>query len=34
MTLVHLDDTTMTWSQSVMLEGEPFVITMNFNKLQ
>jgi len=34
MGLEHLDDTTMTWSMTVSLEGKPFVITMNFNKLQ
>ena len=34
MMLTHLDDATMTWTQTVSLEGEPFVITMNFNKLQ
>jgi len=33
MTLQHLDDVTMTWTQTVSLEGKPFVITMNFNKL-
>lgn len=34
MKLAHLDDTTMTWTQTVSLEGKPFVITMNFNKIQ
>ncbi|WP_378187888.1 lipocalin [Aquimarina sp. W85] len=34
MTLESLDETTMTWTQTVSLEGKPFVITMNFNKLQ
>ncbi len=34
MALKHLDDTTMTWAMTVSLEGKPFVITMNFNKLQ
>ncbi len=34
MALIHLDDTTMTWTQTVSLEGKPFVITMNFNKIQ
>ncbi|MBQ4819457.1 lipocalin family protein [Aquimarina sp. MMG016] len=34
MALKHLDDTTMTWTQTVSLEGKPFVITMDFNKLQ
>lgn len=34
MTLKHLDATTMTWTQTVSLEGKPFVITMDFNKIQ
>ncbi len=34
MALQHLDDSTMTWAMTVSLEGSPFVITMNFNKLQ
>ncbi|WP_108869147.1 lipocalin family protein [Aquimarina aquimarini] len=34
MLLKHLDTTTMTWTMTVSLEGKPFVITMNFNKLQ
>ncbi|WP_106793561.1 lipocalin family protein [Aquimarina sp. Aq78] len=34
MLLDHLDDATMTWKMTVSLEGKPFVITMNFNKLQ
>ncbi|MDY8136112.1 lipocalin family protein [Aquimarina sp. 2201CG5-10] len=34
MALKHLDDATMTWTQTVSLEGKPFVITMNFNKIQ
>ena len=34
MGLLHLDDTTMTWTQTVSLEGKPFVITMKFNKIQ
>ena len=34
MALQHLDDATMTWAMTVNLEGKPFVITMNFNKLQ
>ncbi|TYP75240.1 lipocalin family protein [Aquimarina intermedia] len=34
MTLESLDETTMTWTQTVSLEGKPFVITMNFNKIQ
>lgn len=34
MTLKHLDDTTMTWTQTVSLEGSPFMITMNFNKIK
>ncbi|GAA3511026.1 hypothetical protein GCM10022393_25920 [Aquimarina addita] len=34
MTLKHLDDTSMIWTQTVSLEGSPFMITMNFNKLQ
>lgn len=33
MTLEYLDANVMTWSQSVMLEGEPFVVTMNFAKM-
>ncbi|AXT59500.1 lipocalin [Aquimarina sp. AD10] len=33
MALQHLDDATMTWAMTVSLEGKPFVITMNFNKL-
>ena len=28
-----LDQNNMTWTQTISLEGEPFVITMNFNKL-
>ncbi|KAA1244664.1 lipocalin family protein [Aquimarina sp. RZ0] len=34
MTLQHLDETTMTWTQAVTLEGKPFMIIMNFNKIQ
>lgn len=34
MLLQHLDGTTMTWTMTVSLEGKPFVITMNFNKIQ
>lgn len=34
MSLQHLDENTMTWTQTVSLEGKPFVITMDFNKLQ
>ncbi|SHI45261.1 lipocalin family protein [Aquimarina spongiae] len=34
MALQHLDDATMSWAMTVSLEGKPFVITMNFNKLQ
>lgn len=33
MSLKHLDDATMTWAMTVSLEGKPFVITMNFNKI-
>ncbi len=33
MALKHLDEATMTWAMTVSLEGKPFVITMNFNKL-
>ncbi|TPN88857.1 lipocalin family protein [Aquimarina algicola] len=33
MALQHLDSTTMTWAMTVSLEGKPFVITMNFNKI-
>lgn len=31
--LVYLTDTTMTWEQTLTLEGKPFTIRMNFNKL-
>ena len=31
--LVSLTETTMTWEQTVTLEGSPFVIRMNFTKL-
>ncbi|WP_103068292.1 lipocalin family protein [Aquimarina sediminis] len=34
MLLQHLDESTMTWTMTVSLEGKPFVITMNFNKVQ
>ena len=34
MGLPLLDENQMTWTQTVSLEGEPFVITMNFNKIQ
>ena len=33
MTLAYLDQTNMTWIQTVSLEGKPFVITMKFTKL-
>ncbi|MEW7278949.1 lipocalin family protein [Aquimarina sp. 2201CG1-2-11] len=33
MALKHLDEATMTWAMTVSLEGKPFVITMNFNKI-
>lgn len=31
--LVELSETSMTWEQTVTLEGSPFVIRMNFTKL-
>lgn len=31
--LAHLDDTTMRWEQTVLLEGNPFIISMNFSKI-
>jgi hypothetical protein len=31
--LVQLSDTTMQWQQTVLLEGKPFVINMNFTKI-
>lgn len=31
--LVSLTETSMTWEQTVTLEGKPFVIRMNFTKL-
>lgn len=31
--LASLTDTAMTWDQTVILEGKPFVIRMNFTKL-
>jgi len=34
MILKNLEDTKMTWTMTTSLEGKPFVITMNFNKLQ
>ena len=34
MSLTHLDDNAMIWTQTVSLEGKPFTITMNFNKYQ
>lgn len=33
MNLSYLDVEKMTWTQQVMLEGDPFVITMNFDKI-
>ena len=33
LTLAYLDETSMTWTQTVSLEGKPFMITMKFNKL-
>ncbi|WP_037321624.1 lipocalin family protein [Salegentibacter sp. Hel_I_6] len=33
MNLKSLSDSQMVWEQSVMLEGSPFVIRMNFSKL-
>ncbi|MBZ9631750.1 lipocalin family protein [Salegentibacter sp. LM13S] len=33
MNLKSLSETQMVWEQSVMLEGSPFVIRMNFSKL-
>lgn len=33
MTIQQLDESVMTWTQTVSLEGKPFVITMNFNKI-
>ena len=33
MTLAYLDQTNMTWTQTVSLEGKPFEITMKFTKL-
>ncbi|PQV49430.1 lipocalin-like protein [Jejuia pallidilutea] len=32
--LTQLSDTNMQWQQSVSVEGKPFVINMNFTKLQ
>ena len=34
MNLAYLDQTNMTWTQTVSLEGKPFMITMKFTKLQ
>ena len=31
--LTQLSETTMQWEQTIMLEGKPFVIYMNFNKI-
>lgn len=31
--LVQLDESTMTWTQTVYVDGKPFIITMNFSKL-
>ena len=31
--LTHLDDTTMQWQQSLLVDGAPIVIYMNFSKL-
>jgi hypothetical protein len=31
--LAQLDETTMTWTQSLNVDGKPFTITMNFSKL-
>ncbi|WP_459211211.1 lipocalin family protein [Aquimarina rhabdastrellae] len=33
MGLDHLDDQVMTWKMTTILEGKPFVITMNFSKI-
>ncbi|MEC3906403.1 lipocalin family protein [Tamlana sp. 2201CG12-4] len=33
LTLAALSDTVMTWEQTLSVEGEPFVISMNFSKL-
>ncbi|MBE9490521.1 MAG: lipocalin family protein [Bacteroidetes bacterium] len=32
--LTQLSDTTMQWQQTVSLEGNPFIINMNFSKTQ
>lgn len=32
LTLKTLSDTTMQWQQTVMVDGEPFIINMNFTK--
>ncbi len=32
--LAYLGQTEMTWEQTIFLEGEPFIITMKFSKLQ
>ncbi|UZO80118.1 lipocalin family protein [Aquimarina sp. ERC-38] len=34
MGLPLLDENQMTWTQTISMEGAPFVITMNFNRLQ
>ena len=31
--LSQLSDTNMQWKQTVNLDGQPFVITMNFTKI-
>lgn len=32
LTLKTLSDTTMQWQQTIMVDGEPFIINMNFTK--
>jgi len=32
-TLKTLSDTTMQWQQTIIVDGEPFIINMNFTKL-
>jgi len=31
--LTQLTETTMRWEQTVLVEGKPFIIYMNFNKI-